>query len=120
MPMRLHEVHPSLAHFPLALVPVSIAADIVGAVTGNRFLMRMGAALMPVAAVTGAVTAVAGLVAQNAVEAQGEGHDLLVTHRNLNGALVALTAALAIVRSRTEEPTAGYLAAGVGSALAMN
>lgn len=42
MAMRTHEIHPVLVHFPLALMPTAIAADVVGAMTGNRTLMDMG------------------------------------------------------------------------------
>lgn len=50
MAIRLHEIHPSVVHFPLALFPASVLADLAGRLTGNRALMRLGAALMPWAA----------------------------------------------------------------------
>ena len=120
MAIRLHELHPTLVHFPLALVPAALVADIVGKVSGNRWLMKMGQALMPAAAVSGVVAGTAGLVAQEAVEAQGEAHDLLITHRNLNLALVGLTGLLAAVRARREEPGLGYLLMGIAGFAAMN
>ena len=30
MSMRIHELHPSLAHYPLALFPAAVIADLVG------------------------------------------------------------------------------------------
>lgn len=120
MAMRIHEVHPSLTHFPLALFPLSIVADLIGRATGNRSLMRLGKTVMPIAAVSGVATGAAGLVAQAAVEANGPAHELLVTHRNLNVGLVVLTGVLALLRGRSNEPSIGYLAAGVAGVLAMN
>ncbi len=64
MPIRLHELHPSLVHFPLTLVPLSLLLDAFGCLLGKRSLVRAGGQLMPLAAATGAVTAGAGLVAQ--------------------------------------------------------
>jgi uncharacterized membrane protein len=118
MAVRLQEVHPSIVHFPLALLPAAVAADLLGRVTGSETLRGMGRVLMPVAAATAAVTAVTGLVAQEEVAVDGVAEELLVTHRNLNHSLVTLSTALAAWRLRTERPGAGYLAlalAGLGA-----
>lgn len=120
MPIRLHELHPSIAHFPLALVPVSLLLDGLGAVLGKPGWRRSAARLMPIAAATGAVTATSGLVAQGAVRIPADAHPTLVTHRNLNLGLVALTTALAVVRSRTAQPGPGYFLAGLAGVVAMN
>jgi uncharacterized membrane protein len=120
MALRIHEVHPSLTHFPLALFPLSIVCDLIGRASGNRFLMHVGKRVMPIAAASSVATAAAGLVAQAAVETDERAHDLLVTHRNLNAGLVVLTGLLALLRSRRETPGVGYLAAGIGGIIAMN
>jgi hypothetical protein len=65
------------------------------------------------------VAAAAGLVAQEEVNATGEAHDMLVTHRNLNLAMVGTAAAMAIWRSGRDEPTPGYLALGLAGLAAM-
>jgi hypothetical protein len=66
------------------------------------------------------VTAAAfGLIAQQAVHAEGQAHDLLVTHRTLNAGLVGVTAALAARRLRTSRPGVGYLAVGLAALGAM-
>jgi len=120
MALRIHEVHPSLTHYPLVLFPVSVVADLIGCLTGRRFFNRLGGTLMPVAAASGVVTAAAGLVAQSAVEAEGPAHELLVTHRNLNAGLVALTGLMAFLRARADRPGIGYLAAGLAGVVALN
>lgn len=120
MPLRIHELHPSIAHYPLVLFPASIVADVSGRMFSNPFLTKLGGVLMPLAAAMGAVTAAAGLVAQDAVETPGEAHDMLVTHRNLNAGLVIASAVLAVIRGRTERPSAAYLATGAAAVVAMH
>jgi uncharacterized membrane protein len=118
MAVRLQEVHPSIVHFPVALLPVAVGADLLGRVTGSERLSDVGRVLMPVAAASAAVAAATGLVAQEEVAAEGVARDLLTTHRNLNLSLVTLSTALAAWRWRRETPSAGYLAlalAGIGA-----
>jgi hypothetical protein len=52
-------------------------------------------------------------VAQEEVNATGEAHDMLVTHRNLNLTMVGTAAAMAAWRAKRDEPTPGYLALGL-------
>lgn len=118
MAIRLHEVHPTLAHFPLALLPVAFLADLVGRLTGCAGLMKAGEKLMPVAALGGVATAAAGLAAQEAVE-PGDAHDILITHRNLNAGLVGLVGVLALARLGKPRPGTGYLLASAGAMAGM-
>lgn len=118
MAIRLHELHPTLAHFPLALLPVAFFADLFGRLRGRRRLMEIGKFLMPAAAIGGVATAAAGLVAQEAVEA-GDAHDILITHRNLNAGMLVAVGALALLRARRSEPGAGYLLATAGAIAGM-
>ena len=118
MAVRLNEVHPSIVHFPIALIPAAVIADLLGRVTGNQKLADSGRALMPVAAASAALAAATGLIAQEEVTAEGRARDLLVTHRNLNLSLTALTTALATWRWAEDEAPSGYLAlalAGIGA-----
>ena len=118
MAVRLQEVHPSIVHYPIALIPVALGADLLGRLTGSRRLADVGRMLMPVAAATAAVSAVTGLIAQEEVRAEGKAHDLLVTHRNLNLSLTALGTVMAAWRWGRREAGTGYLAlglAGVGA-----
>jgi uncharacterized membrane protein len=110
----MHEVHPMLAHFPLALLPIAFAADLAGRLTGRSGWMQIGRQLMPVAAISGAATAVAGLAAQEGVEV-GDAHDILVTHRNLNAGLIGLVGVLAFIRMHKTKPGTGYLLASAGA-----
>jgi uncharacterized membrane protein len=119
MAIGLQEMHPALVHFPIALLPLSLGADALGRITGDYALLEMGRRTMPLAA-AGAVTAAAfGLIAQEAVHAEGQAHDLLVTHRTLNAGLVGITTAMAVNRVRRHRPSLGYLAVGLAALGAM-
>src|SRR5574338_791348 len=118
MTLRLQEVHPSLVHFPIALLPVSIGADVVGRATGNRGLFETARHTMEIAAVGAALAGISGLVAQEEVNVEGETMDMLITHRNLNITATLLMSALALWRNRRYRPSLGYLGlglAGVGA-----
>jgi hypothetical protein len=74
---------------------------------------------MPVAAASAAISAVTGLIAQEEAQVSGEAADLLVTHRNLNVSLTAVSALMAVWRWGRREPGAGYLALGLAGLGAM-
>jgi uncharacterized membrane protein len=113
--MRLQELHPSMVHFPIALLPVAIGADLLGRLTGSRALLNVGKTAMGIAAAGAATAATTGLIAQQEVNADGEALDMLITHRNLNLAATAVATAMATWRSGEEEPSAAYLALGLAS-----
>jgi uncharacterized membrane protein len=119
MPIGLQEMHPAMVHFPIALLPLSLGADALGRLTGDYALLEMGRRTMPLAAASAVTAAAFGLIAQQAVHAEGQAHDLLVTHRTLNAGLVGVTAAMAARRMRTHRPGLGYLAVGLAALGAM-
>jgi len=120
MPMRLHEVHPTVVHFPHTLFPLAILSDLAGRLTGSRRLMDLGKTVMPLAAASAAVSGAAGLVAQEAARVEGRAHGLLTTHRNLNLGLIGTAALMSVARAREEVPGWGYLLLGLGGMAAMS
>lgn len=42
MAIRLHELHPSVVHFPLTLVPAAAVCDAIAVATGDRRIARLG------------------------------------------------------------------------------
>lgn len=115
MAMKLHEVHPSLVHFPLTLLPMSIGADIIGRITGNERLMWLGKRGIAATAIAGAGAGATGLIAQEEVNVSGKTMDMLITHRNLNLAVVGLASVMAIQRARTRRPSLAYLLGGLAA-----
>ena len=120
MPLRLSEIHPVTVHLPITLAPVALLLDAVGAATGNRGLLGTGRVLMG-AAFAGAVGAgVTGVLAQGVSKVEeGEPHDLLTTHRTINGALTLLLGALAASRALDDRPGPGYFAGGAAAVALM-
>lgn len=119
MRLRLQEVHPSLVHFPIALLPVSIGTDLIGRATGNRGLLETARHTIEIAAAGAALAGVSGLVAQEEVNAEGDAMDMLITHRNLNILATLAVGALALWRRRRYRPSLGYLGLGLAGVAAM-
>jgi uncharacterized membrane protein len=112
MAMRLQELHPATVHFPIALLPLSLGADVLGLLTRNRGLMEVGRLTMPIAAAASAVAGVLGLIAQEVVRTDDEAGDMLITHRTLNLGLIAMAGTMAVKRFGEKKPDVGYLAVG--------
>jgi uncharacterized membrane protein len=113
MSVRLSELHPSLVHFPIALLPAAVGADLLANLTGSERLADAGRVLMPIAAASAVISAAAGLVAQEEVVAEGTARDILTTHRTLNLSLTMVGTAMAVYRMGRERAGAGYLALGL-------
>lgn len=113
MAMRLQEVHPSVVHFPIALLPVALGADALGRLTRSRSLLQVGKWGMALTAGTAALAGFTGLVAQEEVEAKGPANDLLVTHRSLNVGFLGLATTMAVWRFQCPRPGLRYLAVGL-------
>jgi uncharacterized membrane protein len=119
MVMRLQELHPSSVHYPIALLPVSLAADALGLLTRSRSLLEVGRLTMPVAAASAALAGVFGLIAQEVVQTDDEAAEMLATHRTLNLGLIGLAGAMAVKRVGVKKPGLGYLAVGAAGLGAM-
>ncbi len=114
MPMQLQEVHPSLVHFPITLLPLAIGADFLGKITRKEGLCTAGRLGIAAAAGTGLLAGLFGLIAQEEVNVEGSAKDMLITHRDLNLGAVALMGAMAVRRARRRKPTLAYLGLGLG------
>lgn len=115
MAMRLHELHPSLSHFPIALLPVSVGCDICGVWMDNDNYLTVGRMTMPMMAASAAVALASGVLAQEEIIADDEGASMLKTHRTLNMASLAVTSSMAVYRLRRRRPSWTYLTIGVGA-----
>lgn len=115
MAMKIHELHPALVHFPIALMPVSLIADLLGRLTGNERLLDLGRTTMPLTAASNALAGAAGLIAQETVQGSDEASSMLVTHRTLNTAALLITSLMAIRRVSQKRPGIAYLGLGFGT-----
>lgn len=84
MATRLQQMHPALVHLPITLLPLAVGADLLGFLTCNRSLHSFGQKAIAVAAIGAVASAVTGLIAGEEVNVEGDAHDMLMTHRNLN------------------------------------
>ncbi|MCO5101713.1 MAG: DUF2231 domain-containing protein [Burkholderiaceae bacterium] len=114
MTIRLEEMHPTLVHLPIALLPFAVAADWLGAIRDDDGLREVGRTAIRVAAAGAVLAAGSGLIAGEEVN-EGGAHEMLMTHRNLNAAVTATAVAMASWRGRTERPGALYLACGAAA-----
>ena len=113
MAIRLEQLHPSLVHLPIALLPLAIGTDLLGTITGRRSIHAFGRGAIAMAAVGAALSAVTGLIASEEVNVEGASRDKLMTHRNLNAVATIVASAMAVWRARHGAPTAAYFGVGI-------
>jgi uncharacterized membrane protein len=113
MAIRLEQMHPALVHLPIALLPLAVGADLIGAVTGNRSFLAFGRGAIAAAAVGAVASAASGLIAGEEVNVEGQTRDKLMTHRNLNAVVTFVASCMAIWRARHKKPNAAYFDAGL-------
>ena len=113
MSLRLQELHPALVHVPLALLPLAVAADAIGWVTGRPRWLGFGRGAISVAAAGAAGSALTGLIAGEEVNVEGRSRDMLMTHRNLNVAATLVAVAMALWRRGHDRPSGTYLGTGL-------
>lgn len=114
MAIRLEEMHPTLVHLPMALLPLAVAADWFGYVRDDDSMREVGRTAIRVAAAGAVAAASTGLIAGEEVN-EGPAREMLMTHRNLNFAATLTTLAMASWRSRNARPGAAYLATGLAA-----
>lgn len=112
----MRPVHPAVVHYPIALVPVSVVADLLARVTGSASLRATGWWALLGAAVGAALTLVAGLADMSRVEIEDAAHERIHTHMKVGFVLFTLIAGLTVWRWLIyDEPRSGpgwgYLAA---------
>jgi uncharacterized membrane protein len=124
VPMQLHEVHPSVIHAPLALLPAAAVIDVLAASRGRplrRFALdRAGRRLWWLGVGSAAFAGLAGMAASQEVHLEDpRARDAMWLHGMGNTLILLAAAGLAGWRSghRATPVTAGIGAAAVGAAL---
>jgi uncharacterized membrane protein len=104
MPMQLHELHPSLVHLPLALLPGAALVDVMAAsargLVRRTALDRVGRALWWAAVGAAALAGAAGMAASQEVRAdEPRARDAMWLHGTGNVGILLAGAGLAAWRS---------------------
>jgi uncharacterized membrane protein len=102
MPLRTHELHPSIVHAPLVLLPGAALADLLAAASPrDRRLDAMGRRLWWATAASGLVVGLAGMAASQEVDVEDEhARDVMFLHGMGNFMLVLSAFGVAAWRSR--------------------
>jgi uncharacterized membrane protein len=80
MQMRVHELHPTLIHAPLALLPSTVVVDLTAALTGDRKLDTAARSLWWSTAASGLVAGLAGMAASQEVKKDRHTGDMMFLH----------------------------------------
>lgn len=98
--MRVHELHPSLVHTPLVLIPMATLYDLRASMK-HRWRRPPSPGLWQAAALSGLVAGFTGLASANEVKA-GDEHTrgMMYRHGAGNAAILAGTLAMATWRAR--------------------
>ena len=118
MPMRTHELHPSVVHAPLALIPAAAVVDLLAALSPrDRRLDRVGRALWWATAGGGLLVGLTGMAASQEIELRSDrARDMMFLHGIGNFGLVLSAFGVAAWRARNPasltSAAAGLLAAG--------
>jgi uncharacterized membrane protein len=112
--MELWEIHPSLVHFPIALLIAGLCTDLWARARHSLNAGHVAAGLYIAGVVTGLVTGLAGLLSFFTVPSAHtkQAHDQVMLHLGLALASVVLFAMVAWIRWRDWNglPSAGSLA----------
>jgi uncharacterized membrane protein len=118
--MLLHELHPSVVHAPLALLPTATVADLIALSTGDRAWERVGRRFWVAGSLSALFAGVAGLAASQQVRMrEPHARDMVFLH-GAGNALITLGALGVALWRQANRPSAAQcaLAAGaVGAAL---
>ncbi|WP_426755313.1 DUF2231 domain-containing protein [Myxococcus sp. Y35] len=113
--MLLHELHPSLVHMPLALLPTAAVADLISVTTGDGAWARVARRIWVVGSVSGLCAGVAGLAASQQVRLETpRAQDMTFLH-GVGNATVLLSALGVTAWRLRREPTAATVALGLGA-----
>ncbi|WNG49797.1 DUF2231 domain-containing protein [Archangium minus] len=91
MQMRVHELHPTLIHAPLALLPSTVVVDLTAALTGNQKLDTAARTLWWTTAASGLMAGLAGMAASQEVKADRHTRDMMFLH-GLGNVVIVLSA----------------------------
>src|SRR5262245_21965638 len=99
MGMRVHEIHPSLIHAPLVLLPTAAVLDIIAATRRDARLSRISEKFWIAGTTSGLVAGLAGMAASQEVKADSTANDMMFLHGIGNLGLVLAAAGITAYRT---------------------
>lgn len=113
--MLLHELHPSVVHAPLALLPTAAVADLISVTTGDRAWGKVARRVWVAGTLSGLFAGVAGLAASQEVRMDSpRARDMTFLH-GAGNALILLGAMGVTAWRLRREPTLTSALAGLGA-----
>ncbi|RKH45463.1 DUF2231 domain-containing protein [Corallococcus sicarius] len=113
--MLLHELHPSVVHLPLALLPTAAVADLIVVMTGDRAWAKVGRRLWVVGAGSAVLAGVAGLAASQEVRLEApRARDMTFVH-GAGNAVITLGALGLMAWRLGRAPTVTTTVLGLGA-----
>lgn len=113
MKMLLHELHPSVVHAPLALLPTAAVADLIAVTTGDRAWAKVGRRLWIAGSLSGLFAGVAGLAASQEVKLdEPRARDMAFLHGVGNAVILLGAVGVTLWRLR-RPPSPGQAALGL-------
>ncbi len=118
MSLRVHELHPSLVHAPLALLPTAALVDLLSAIRrGDPGLERAGRGLWWATAGSGLLAGLAGMAASQEIQLDTDhARDVMFVHGLGNLTLVLSALGVSLWRSR-HRASMTSAAAGLAAAI---
>jgi uncharacterized membrane protein len=113
MKMLLHELHPSVVHAPLALLPTAAVADLIAVTSGDRAWAKVGRRLWIAGSLSAVFAGVAGLAASQEVKLdEPRARDMAFLH-GLGNACITLGAVGVTLWRLRHPPSAGQTVLGL-------
>jgi uncharacterized membrane protein len=118
--MLLHELHPSVVHAPLALIPTAVVADVIALTTGDRAWEKVGSRLWVAGTASALFAGVAGLAASQEVRlGEPRARDMVFLHGAGNAVVTLAAVGITTWRMRREPTVASTVLGAVGVGLAL-
>jgi uncharacterized membrane protein len=115
MAIRLHELHPTLVHAPLGLLPVAAGLDVICALNQDRFLDRTARTLWGLGTLGGLFAGATGLAASQEVKITDKNVEQAMLIHGLGNVLVTLAAASMVGFRARHRPTVTSAFVAVGA-----
>jgi uncharacterized membrane protein len=94
----MHNIHPLLVHFPIALLSIFLILDIVGTLARKTRWREVASWFLYLGTVAAGLTVIAGFIAAGSVAHGGNVHDIMERHQQFGVAVLILAVVLSVWR----------------------